>query len=71
MYRSPLNLTVKTAFKSVDFSRSYRQNKLAPFYGSRCTVATTLKHTRYNHSHRDNQQANQCDDGRQASGILA
>jgi len=56
MYRSPLNLTVKTALKSVDFSRSYRQNKLAPFYGSRCTVATALRRTRRNHSHRNIQQ---------------
>ena len=36
MYRSSTNLRVKSALKFVDFSRSYRQNKLAPFYGSRC-----------------------------------
>jgi len=28
MYRSPFNLTVKTALKFVDFSRRYRQNNL-------------------------------------------
>ena len=32
MYRSSLILTVKTALKSVEFSRSYKQNKLALFF---------------------------------------
>ena len=34
MYRSSLILTVKTALKSVEFSRSYKQNKLALFFYS-------------------------------------
>ena len=36
MCSSFLNLTVKTALKSVNIWQSYRQTKLAPFYGSRC-----------------------------------
>jgi len=38
MYRSSLILTVKTALKSIDFSRSYRQKLLGSvFCGSRCS----------------------------------
>jgi len=36
MWHSFLNLTVETVSKFVDFWRSYRKNKLAPFYDSRC-----------------------------------
>jgi len=37
-----LNLTVKTALKSVDFRRSYRQNKLATFYGPHVCVCVCV-----------------------------
>jgi len=36
MYRSFVNVTVKTALKSVDFWRSYRQKSWLLFYSPRC-----------------------------------
>jgi len=38
MYRSFVNLTVKTALKSVDFWRSYRPKQVGSFFcGPRCS----------------------------------
>jgi len=56
MWRSFVSLTAKSVLKSVDFSRSYRKNKLAPFlwpmvynslqcfFAHACSVRTTRLH---------------------------
>jgi len=49
VHASHASFTIKSngeiyALKFVDFSRSYRQNKFAPFYGSRCTFTVAILH---------------------------